>query len=121
MDGKRALTVVPAFFFWVVTEDSLKDRMEDQRKGNYVITSEELEDVMEEAMHILWEFIKADRVETTTTAASVLKGLSSAHVELQDPSDHDLMAHIHSTLQKVRLQLATQCAWLQASCGIYLI
>jgi hypothetical protein len=87
--------------FWV-TEDSLKDRMEDQRKGNYVITSEELEDIMEEAMHIMWEFIKADRVETTTT--SVLKGLSSTHVELQDPMDHDLMAHIHSTLQKVRLQ-----------------
>ncbi|KAL5658193.1 hypothetical protein ACJX0J_031356, partial [Zea mays] len=91
----RSLLQVP-----VIKEDSLKDRMEDQRKGNYVITSEELEDVMEEAMHILWEFIKADRVETTTTAASVLKGLSSAHVELQDPSDHDLMAHIHSTLQK---------------------
>jgi hypothetical protein len=55
--------------FWV-TEDSLKDRMEDQRKGNYVITSEELEDIMEEAMHIMWEFIKADRVETTTTSGS---------------------------------------------------
>jgi len=87
--------------FWV-TEDSLKDRMEDQRKGNYVITSEELEDIMEEAMHIMWEFIKADRVETTTT--SVLKGLSSTHVEVQDPMDHDLMAHINSTLQKVRLR-----------------
>jgi hypothetical protein len=82
-------------------EDSLKDRMEDQRKGNHVITSEELEEIMEEAMRILWEFIKADKVETTP--ASVLKGLSSTHVELQDPSDHDLMAHIHATLQKVSL------------------
>lgn len=89
----------PDHGFWV-SEDSLKDRMEDQRKGNYVITSEELEDIMEEAMHILWEFIKADKVETTTT--SVLKGLSSTQVELQDPLDHDLMAHIHSALQKVR-------------------
>ncbi|CAD6219336.1 unnamed protein product [Miscanthus lutarioriparius] len=87
----------------VIKEDSLKDRMEDQRKGNYVITSEELEDIMEEAMHIMWEFIKADRVETTTT--SVLKGLSSTHVELQDPMDHDLMAHIHSTLQKKEKRL----------------
>jgi len=94
--------------FWV-TEDSLKDRMEDQRKGNYVITSEELEDIMEEAMHIMWEFIKADRVETTTT--SVLKGLSSTHVELQDPMDHDPMAHLHSTLQEGRLQ---RSAGLQA-------
>ncbi|CAM0951348.1 unnamed protein product [Alopecurus aequalis] len=82
----------------VIKEDSLKDRMEDQRKGNYVITSEALEDVMEESMHILWEFIKADRAETPTT--SVLKGLTSAHVELQDPLDHDLMMHIHATLQK---------------------
>jgi hypothetical protein len=81
----------------------LKDRIEDQRKGNYVITSEDLEEIMEEAMHILWEFIKADKVETTPT--SVLKGLSSIHVELQDPSDHDLMAHIHAALQKVRAYL----------------
>jgi len=88
----------------VIKEDSLKDRMEDQRKGNYVITSEELEDIMEEAMHIMWEFIKADRVEATTTT-SVLKGLSSTHVELQDPMDHDLMAHIHSTLQKKEKRL----------------
>jgi hypothetical protein len=77
--------------------------MEDQRKGNFVITSEELEYVMEESMHILWEFIKADRAETPAT--SVLKGLSSPHVELQDPLDHDLMMHIHATLQKVRLTL----------------
>lgn len=74
--------------------------MEDQRKGNYVITSEELEDVMEESMHILWEFIKVDKSETPS---SVLKGLSNAHVELQDPLDHDLMMHIHATLQKVSL------------------
>ncbi|KAL6655588.1 hypothetical protein ACP70R_006414 [Stipagrostis hirtigluma subsp. patula] len=87
----------------VIKEDSLKDRMEDQRKGNYVITSEELEDIMEEAMHILWEFIKADKVETATT--SVLKGLSSSHVELQDPSDQDLMAHIHASLQKKEKRL----------------
>ncbi|XP_062200093.1 uncharacterized protein LOC133902499 [Phragmites australis] len=85
----------------VIKEDSLKDRMEDQRKGNYVITSEELEDIMEEAMHILWEFIKADKVETT----SVLKGLSGTHVELQDPLDHDLMAHIHAALQKKEKRL----------------
>jgi len=95
----RSLLQVP-----VVKADSLKDRMEDQRKGNFVITSEDLEYVMEEAMHILWEFIKADRAETTPTA-SVLKGFSSAHVELQDPLDHDLMMHIHATLQKKEKRL----------------
>lgn len=94
----RSLLQVP-----VVKEDSLKDRMEDQRKGNFVITSEELEDVMEESMHILWEFIKADRAESPTT--SVLKGLSSPHVELQDPLDHDLMMHIHAMLQKKEKRL----------------
>jgi hypothetical protein len=94
----RSLLQVP-----VIKEDSLKDRMEDQRKGNFVITSEELEYVMEESMHILWEFIKADRAETPAT--SVLKGLSSPHVELQDPLDHDLMMHIHATLQKKEKRL----------------
>ncbi|CAL5064403.1 unnamed protein product [Urochloa decumbens] len=87
----------------VIKEDSLKDRMEDQRKGNYVITSEGLEEIMEEAMHILWEFIKADKVETTPT--SMLKGLSSTHVELQDPLDHDLFARIHAALQKKEKRL----------------
>ncbi|KAF8657695.1 hypothetical protein HU200_059851 [Digitaria exilis] len=87
----------------VIKEDSLKDRMEDQRKGNHVITSEELEYIMEEAMHILWEFIKADKVDATPS--TVLKGFSSAHVELQDPSDHDLMAHIHAALQKKEKRL----------------
>ncbi|VAI32842.1 unnamed protein product [Triticum turgidum subsp. durum] len=82
----------------VIREDSLKDRMEDQRKGNYVITSEELEVVMEESMHILWEFIKADKEPQT----SVLKGLSTAHVELQDPRDEALVKAIHATLQKKR-------------------
>ncbi|KAM0851744.1 hypothetical protein ACQ4PT_052231 [Festuca glaucescens] len=94
----RSLLQVP-----VIKEDSLKDRMEDQRKGNFVITSEELEYVMEESMHILWEFIKADRAETPAT--SVLKGLSIPHVELQDPLDHDLMMHIHATLQKKEKRL----------------
>uniref|UniRef100_A0A0E0M165 Uncharacterized protein n=1 Tax=Oryza punctata TaxID=4537 RepID=A0A0E0M165_ORYPU len=85
----------------VIKEDSLKDRMEDQRKGNYVITSEQLEEIMEECMRVFWEFIRSDKVETT----SVLKGLSSTHVELQDPLDHDLMMHIHSTLQKKEKRL----------------
>ncbi|KAF0915401.1 hypothetical protein E2562_036099 [Oryza meyeriana var. granulata] len=85
----------------VIKEDSLKDRMEDQRKGNYVITSEELEEIMEECMRVFWEFIRSDKVETT----SVLKGLSSTHVELQDPLDHDLMMHIHATLQKKEKRL----------------
>ncbi|VAI18161.1 unnamed protein product [Triticum turgidum subsp. durum] len=85
----------------VIREDSLKDRMEDQRKGNYVITSEELEVVMEESMHILWEFIKADKEPQT----SVLKGLSTAHVELQDPRDEALVKAIHATLQKKEKRL----------------
>ncbi|GJM98815.1 hypothetical protein PR202_ga15855 [Eleusine coracana subsp. coracana] len=85
----------------VIKEDSLKDRMEEQRKGNYVITSEVLEEIMEEAMHVMWEFIKADKVETT----SVIKSLSNTHVELQDPLDHDLMAQIHAALQKKEKRL----------------
>lgn len=72
--------------------------MEEQRKGNYSITSDELEDIMEESIRLFWEFVKADKDETP----GLLKGLMAPQVELQEPSDYELMMHIHSILQKVR-------------------
>nr|CAD1825217.1 unnamed protein product [Ananas comosus var. bracteatus] len=85
----------------VVKEDSLKEKMEEQRKGNYSITSDELEDIMEESIRLFWEFVKADKDETP----GLLKGLIAPQVELQEPSDYELMMHIHSILQKKEKKL----------------
>jgi Protein of unknown function (DUF1666) len=78
-------------------EDNLKEKLEDDQKGNYIITSEELEDIMEESIRVFWEFVKADKDETPV----ILKGLVGPQVELQDPSDYNLMMRLHSILQKV--------------------
>lgn len=78
--------------------------MEEQRKGNDAITSEMLEDIMEESIRIFWEFVKADKDETPV----ILKGLLRAHVELQDPSDYELMMDIQAILQKVGLHFSLQ-------------
>lgn len=75
----------------------MKDKLEDDQKGNYIVRSEELEDIMEESIRIFWEFVKADKDETPV----ILKGLVGPQVELQDPSDYSFMMQLHSTLQKV--------------------
>jgi Protein of unknown function (DUF1666) len=75
----------------------LKEQLEDDQKRNYIITSQELEDIMEESIRVFWEFVKGDKDETPT----ILKGLVGPQVELQDPSDYSLMMRLHSTLQKV--------------------
>lgn len=75
--------------------------MEDQGNGNYVVTSEILEDIMEESIRIFWEFVKADKDETP----GILKGLMGTHVELQDAADSELMTDIHSNLHKVDCDL----------------
>ncbi|CAL9127000.1 unnamed protein product [Musa textilis] len=84
----------------VIREDSSKEKLEDRRKGNYVITSEILEDIMEESIRLFWEFVKADKDETP----GILKGLMGTHVQPHDPSDSKLMADIHSKLQERKLK-----------------
>ena len=79
----------------------MKEKLEDQRKGNYVITSEILEDIMEESIRLFWEFVKADKDETP----GILKGLMGTHVQPHDPSDSKFMADIHSKLHKVDYNL----------------
>lgn len=80
-----------------VTEDFLKEKTEEQRTGNDVITSERLEDIMEESIIIFWKFVKADKDE----APAILKGMVGTQVELQIPSDYELMMDIEAILQKV--------------------
>lgn len=80
----------------VIKEDCFKDKMEEQKTGSDVITSEMLEEIMEEAIRIFWEFIKADKNE----GPMILKGFIGGHVELQDPSDSVLLMDIQALLQK---------------------
>lgn len=82
---------------YCVTEDNLKEKMEAQLKGNHIVCSEVLEEIMEESIRIFWEFVKADKDETPW----MLKGLLGTHVQLQDPSDFKFMANVQSNLQKV--------------------
>lgn len=80
----------------------MKDKMEGLRKGNKIITSEMIEDILEEAINIIWDFIKADKDETPL----ILKGLFGPQVELQDPSDFDIMVHAQAILHKVLIYSA---------------
>ncbi|RRT72628.1 hypothetical protein B296_00034395, partial [Ensete ventricosum] len=82
---------------YCVTEDNLKEKMEAQLKGNRIVCSDVLEEIMEESIRVFWEFVKADKDETPW----MLKGLIGTHVQLQDPADFKLMANIQSNLQKV--------------------
>lgn len=85
----------------VIKEDCLKTKMEEKMKGDDAITSEMLEEIMEESIRIFWEFVKADKDETSI----ILKGLIGSHVELQDPSDFRLMSEIQTSLQKKEKKL----------------
>ncbi|URE15678.1 hypothetical protein MUK42_03559 [Musa troglodytarum] len=81
----------------LIREDGTREKMEDHQKGCCDITSEMMEDIMEESIRIFWEFVKADKDETP----GILKGFMGSHVDLQDPSDSDLMEDIQSDLRKV--------------------
>lgn len=80
-----------------IAEDTLKEKLEDKSKGNFVVTIETLEDIMEESIRIFWEFVKVDKDETP----GFLKVLMGAHAELEDPADSKLMEEIQINLDKV--------------------
>lgn len=75
----------------------MKEKMEDESKGNFIVTIETLEDIMEESIRIFWEFVKADKDETS----GFLKMLIGSHAELEDPADSKLMSEIQIKLEKV--------------------
>lgn len=85
----------------VVKVDSLMDEVE-RRKDEDVITKERLEEIMEEAMRVWWEFFRAETYETP----GFLKGLVLENLaELLDPSDHEFMVDIRANLQKKEKKL----------------
>lgn len=81
-------------------DDCLEDKAE-KKESEYVITSEMLEDIMEEAIRIFWEFVKAEKHETPL----LLKVLVENKVEVQEPSDYLFMEEIQSNLQKKEKKL----------------
>lgn len=86
-------------FLGDTAEDCKNDKIEEQKKGSYAITSELLEEIMEESIRVLWEFIKADKDETPV----ILKSLIGSQVELQDPSDYETLVTAQKILQKVSI------------------
>ncbi|XP_020703117.1 uncharacterized protein LOC110114542 [Dendrobium catenatum] len=84
----------------VIKEDFLKEKMEKGTEEDG-ITREMLEDIMEEAMRIFWEFVKAEKYETPR----FMKGLVENHVELEDPSDYEFFVDIQASLQKKEKKL----------------
>ncbi|XP_077250033.1 uncharacterized protein LOC143889640 isoform X1 [Tasmannia lanceolata] len=86
----RNLLQVPA-----IREDCLKDKKEGRRKGDNATTSEMLVQLLEESMRIFWEFIKADKDETSV----ILKGFLGTQPDFQDPADSELFIDIRASLQ----------------------
>ncbi|XP_074562852.1 uncharacterized protein LOC141819454 [Curcuma longa] len=81
----------------VLKEDCLKDKMEDEQG----ISGKQMEEIMEESIRIFWEFVKADKDATP----GILKGFMGTHVELQGPSDFDLLEDIQTDLYKKEKKL----------------
>ncbi|XP_074584712.1 uncharacterized protein LOC141840574 isoform X2 [Curcuma longa] len=77
----------------VLKEDCFKDKMLGDGQG---ANGEKMEEIMEESIRIFWEFVKADKDETP----GILRGFLGTHVELQDPSDFDLVEDIQFDLHK---------------------
>ncbi|XP_043703367.1 uncharacterized protein LOC122653561 isoform X2 [Telopea speciosissima] len=85
----------------VIKEDSSKDKKKPIRGGKDTITIEMLSVILQESMRIFWEFVRADKNEATV----ILKGFWRTHVELQNPSDLDLLTELRTNVQKKEKKL----------------
>ncbi|KAJ0988308.1 hypothetical protein J5N97_006664 [Dioscorea zingiberensis] len=85
----------------LIKEDCMKEKMEELKKGNNAITGEMLEEILEETINVLWDFIKSDKDETPV----ILRGLLRTQVELQDPSDFKIMVDAQAILLKKERKL----------------
>ncbi|XP_020590323.1 uncharacterized protein LOC110031460 [Phalaenopsis equestris] len=84
----------------LMKEDCLRNNMEKKEK-DYAVSLEMLEDIMEEAIRVFWEFVKAEKDETPL----LFRVLSDNNVEVQNPSDYELLEEIQSDLQKKEKKL----------------
>ncbi|KAL7260928.1 hypothetical protein ACSBR1_006571 [Camellia fascicularis] len=95
-DHNTSLLQVPA-----VKDDCLKDKKETIIEGEIVVSIGMLTEIIDESMHVFWEFVHADRDDTNV----ILKGFQATRVNLQDPSDSELLMEIKASLQKKEKRL----------------
>ncbi|KAA8532978.1 hypothetical protein F0562_032905 [Nyssa sinensis] len=84
-----------------IKDDCMKDKKESRVEGKDVISIAMLTEIIEASMHVFWEFLRLDKDE----ANAIVKGLQGTHVDLQNPSDSELLMDIKTTLQKKERRL----------------
>ena len=84
----------------------VEDKTRDRRKArqlrdheNEAITNDMLVEILQESIRVISQFIRADKVHNPT---ATLKRPKKFQVELQDPTDMQLLTEIQVDLQKVR-------------------
>ncbi|KAK8667781.1 hypothetical protein V6N13_105262 [Hibiscus sabdariffa] len=78
----------------VIKDDSSKYK-ED------AVSSEMLKDIIEESMHVFWEFLRADKDEPNSTSKAPFQSQVAPH----DPMDFELLMDIRTDLQKKEKRL----------------
>lgn len=74
-----------------LADDCSKYKLED------AVSNGVLSDMIEESMHVLWEFLRADKDNTNATS----KTPQQAQVAPHDPIDLELLMDVRTELQKV--------------------
>ncbi|CAL1392122.1 unnamed protein product [Linum trigynum] len=91
----------------VIREDGSKDKKARRRirgKDGGAITSDQLVEIMEESIRIMWRFIRADK--DSHTAKHFNTGKKGTQIEpREDPAHLELLSEVHTTLQKKEKRL----------------
>ncbi|KAH9606809.1 hypothetical protein KSS87_001119 [Heliosperma pusillum] len=81
-------------------KDDSKNELKGDREGAIPISM--LKEVIMSSMRSFWDFVRTDKDEVH---AITLMGIHGVHVDLQDPSDSDLLTEIRSSLHKKEKRL----------------
>ncbi|CAJ1828983.1 unnamed protein product [Sphenostylis stenocarpa] len=87
----------------VIREDNAKEKRKFSKRESDkdAITSDMLVEILEESIRTIWRFIRADK----DASGLALKGPRENRVELQDPSNSELLDEIRTDLQKKEKRL----------------
>ncbi|KAK7394507.1 hypothetical protein VNO78_15036 [Psophocarpus tetragonolobus] len=87
----------------VIREDNAKDKRKLRKREaeDDAITSDMLVEILEESIRTIWRFIRADK----DASSLAVKGLRENQVELQEPSDSQLLVESRTDLQKKEKRL----------------
>ncbi|WVZ05240.1 hypothetical protein V8G54_018586 [Vigna mungo] len=87
----------------VIREDNARDKRKFSKReaDKDAITSDMLVEILEESIRTIWRFIRADK----DASSLALKGLKENQVQLQDPSNSELLLEIRTDLQKKEKRL----------------